>query len=138
MTDALRRINAERREKEAALAAMNRALADLNRERERSRKNIVARIQAEKKAVTLQQQVEFLESAASDTSRRFDAQVLEFKAQIATLESLTATLQSDKADALTKINNQQATIAALQVCASLPCATARRLWSSLPLRTSAQ
>jgi hypothetical protein len=99
LTDALKRINVERREKEAALAAMNRALTDLNRERERSRKNIVSRVQAERRAAACQEEVLGVQGAVQAVTQRFDGVVAGLEARVAALQA-EAVAQAEERTAL--------------------------------------
>ena len=115
LTDALRRINAERREKEAAVAAMHRALADVARERDRSRKNIVSRIQAEKRAAGLQEQVEYHELAAAEAARRHSEQVAEVEAGVTALRQQLSAVTAARDAAAATVEELHSTVATLQV-----------------------
>jgi hypothetical protein len=85
LTEALKRLNAERREKEAAVAALGRASADLARERDRSRKNIISRLQAEKRALVLQEELDAAQGVAEAAASKAAAAAAAAEAKAAAL-----------------------------------------------------
>ena len=80
-------------------AITRRALTDLNRERDRSRKNIVSRVQAERRVAACQEELAAAQAAAQASTTRFQGLVGELESALLTTRAQVV-VQEDRCSAL--------------------------------------